>query len=89
MSKIDELLEKLKENDMVIIEFGWGNHYVLSASEAVKVAEILARAERYEEKYHSETKQTTYHVFTNKTTLGMKIMPDDLYKMAKLAGEPT
>ena len=45
MSKIDELLEKLKENDMVIIEFGWGNHYVLSASEAVKVAEILARAE--------------------------------------------
>ena len=78
----------LKENDMVIIELGWGNSYVMSVDDAFKIAEILGRAERYEDKYNSETKTTTHHVFPSKTMPSMKIMSDALYQMAKLAGEP-
>ena len=31
-------MSKTKENDMVIIELGWGNSYVMSAADALKVA---------------------------------------------------
>ncbi len=30
----------------------------------------------------------THHVYPNDKTFGMKLMPDDFYKMAKLAGKP-
>ena len=80
---------------MVIISLGYRS-VVLSTEDAVRVAEILARAEAFEEKYRTREEKEksgidtdyTYHVFPQDQQFNMKIMPDSQYQMAKLAGKP-
>ena len=72
-----------------IIDLGWSK-YVLDLKDAVTVAEVLGSAERYEEQYVKDA-PNTHHIYPNETqTIGtIKLIGDDLYRMAKLAGPPT
>ena len=84
---------KTKENDMVVIDFGYNtNSLVMSPADALAMAEILQRAEKYEKKYlpgnGGGESSYTYHVWPNLSEISMKIISDDNYRMAKLAGKP-
>lgn len=73
--------------------------YVMEASAAMTVLEILATAEMYNEEYLSAsesptgTSQTTYHVFTPQKDeaghMSLRPITEMFYTMAKLAGAPT
>jgi hypothetical protein len=81
---------KTEENDMMVMEFGYTS-IVLSAKDALAIAEILQRAEKYEKKYRRETggeTNYTYHVWPNPDEVVMRLISDDIYRMAKLAGKP-
>ena len=77
----------------VIIELGYRS-YVLDAKDAVALAEMLGKAERYEAKWHSKTDDKephyTHHVYTDNAADAptMKILNDDAYNMYRLAGKP-
>ena len=73
-----------------VITFGWGSDMVVDADKAVRVLELLQGAEHYTEQWHDETRSTTFHVFAKgkQEPVTIKILPDALYKMAKLAGKP-
>jgi hypothetical protein len=66
---------------------------VLDSKDAVTLMDILSRAEKYESKYvrHEGDKEytTTHHVYAQETITEAKVISDDLYRMAKLAGKPT
>jgi hypothetical protein len=80
-----------KENDMVVFEFGYGK-YAVPPKDALAMAEILQRAEKYEKKYRKDevtgTSDYTYHVYTHVDEIVMTIINDDHYRLAKLAGKP-
>lgn len=77
----------------VIIELGYRS-YVLNAKDAVALAEMLGRAERYEAKWHSKTDDKdshyTHHVYADNASDAptMRILSDETYNMYKLAGKP-
>ena len=71
---------------MLVLSFGYGE-YVLSTKDAVTVMEIMQKAERYECKYVSGG-DNTHHVYANTDSAVAKLISDDLYRMAKLAGKP-
>ena len=77
---------------MVVIDFGYNtNSLVMSAVDALAMAEIMQRAEKYEKKYlpgSGGESSYTYHVWPNLGEISMKIISDDNYRMAKLAGKP-
>jgi predicted DNA-binding ArsR family transcriptional regulator len=76
---------------MMVIEFGWNNKFVLKTSDAVKLLELLEKAEMYEDKWRkAEEGGTTYHVYPlePEKVPSLKLISDDLYRMAKLAGKP-
>lgn len=80
---------------MVVIDLGW-QKLVMNREDAMLMAEILERAETYENKYWSReereklgmTDDYTFHVYPNEKEYGMKIISDGHYNMAKLAGKP-
>lgn len=82
---------------MIVVEIGY-NSFVMNKEDAMLLAGVLERAERYQDKYWSrderakhgmpEDQERTYHVYPNETQYNMKIIADDLYRMAKLAGKP-
>jgi hypothetical protein len=72
----------------VIMSFGY-NECVLDLADAVTVMEIMTKAEKYKAKYTSG--DYTYHVWTDEGSVpSMTIKPigENLYRTAKLAGEP-
>jgi hypothetical protein len=72
-----------------IIQMGY-TKYVVAAEDALKIMDIITGAERFEAKWHKEEEGgTTYHVWDNDTTAleSLEIIPDNLYRMAKLAGK--
>jgi len=75
---------------MAILTIGY-NHYVLPLKDAVIVAEVLGKAERYDDKHRSVAEGgTTHHIYTeDKNNLGMmRLINDAFYQVAKLAGKP-
>lgn len=80
---------------MVVIDLGYRS-VVLHTEDAVRVAEILARGESFEEKYRTKEEKErsgidsdyTYHVYPQESKFTMRILPDSQYQMAKLAGKP-
>ena len=64
--------------------------FVMDVDKAIRVMDLLGGVEEYEEKWRKpEEGGTTYHVFdTNTDRLRVTIMPDALYRMAKMAGKP-
>lgn len=74
-----------------IFEVGFTG-YVLDVKDALLVAELLSKAEKYEQKYgRGVTDNNTHHIYPNNVNqfTTIKLMSDELYRMAKLAGPPT
>jgi hypothetical protein len=67
------------------------NEYVLDLADAVTVMEIMTKAEKYKAKWRKGG-DTTHHVWaedeSNPVTM-LKPIGENLYRTAKLAGEPT
>jgi hypothetical protein len=76
----------------VLIEVGY-RKYVVNADDAIKIAAMLSTAEMYESKYAKDDKgdsMTMHYVYPqDEMRWHMEIMPDSIYRMAKLAGKPT
>ena len=71
----------------VTIDLGYKS-YVLDTKDALTLAEIVGKAEMYEEKYHGSGQDNTHHVYPNEERFTMRVLPDSMYNMAKLAGKP-
>jgi citrate synthase len=69
----------------MVISLGYGE-LVMPTKDAVTVLEILERAEKYRTKYNG--KESTQHVYPNTDTYSARLITEDLYRIAKLAGEP-
>jgi hypothetical protein len=63
--------------------------YVLTTEEATRILDVLDKSERYESKYRSSGSYT-HHVWeeVKPETIGLTLIPDHLYRVAKLAGKP-
>lgn len=80
---------------MFIVNPGY-NTLVLTAEDAIKMAEILTRSLRYEEKFHGtgtrgEDTAYTYHIWAaepNESSITLKPMHTNVYEMALHAGKP-
>jgi hypothetical protein len=74
-----------------IVAIGY-NNYVMEAKDALTIHEILAKAENYHREYRSRDEGgPIYYVWeqdAGNETRSIEIMPDSLYRMAKLAGKP-
>jgi hypothetical protein len=73
-----------------IIKMGYKD-YVMDADKALTLLGALDGAEVYESKYDHPTKTTSYFVYAQDNgdnIREMKLLPDALYKLAKLAGKP-
>jgi hypothetical protein len=71
-----------------IVNIGY-HSYVVDTEKAVMLLNILGEAEMFNEKY--KDKHTSYHVYpqnADENRISMKLLPDSLYKFAKLAGKP-
>lgn len=78
----------------VVIDMGYRS-FVMDADVGVKVLDLLSKAELYTEKYHSakddNPSYTTFHVYpmdAKHSTISMRLLGDEAYKMYKLAGAP-
>jgi hypothetical protein len=74
----------------VVITLGW-KKYVVDAQQALMVTDMLSKAEVYESKYTGEDRNLpVYYVYPQEeeSRWMMEIMPDSIYRMAKLAGKP-
>ena len=67
-----------------------GTEFVLSVEKAESIMKILQDAEVYKEKHNWSDKTCTYHVYDQDrlTPFRMKMLPEKLYAVAKLAGKP-
>jgi hypothetical protein len=74
-----------------VIQLGYRD-YVMEAKDALAILEIVATAERYETKWRKEEDGgTSYHVWTATPARdgnALRLISDDQYRIAKLAGEP-
>ena len=74
-----------------VIQLGY-REYIMEAKDALAILEIVATAERYATKYkNAEQGGTSYHVWTDATARDgntLRLISDDHYRIAKLAGEP-
>lgn len=64
--------------------------YVLEAEDALKIMDVINNAERFEAKWQSkEEGGTTFHIWQDDSTKlqTLELIPDSLYRMAKLAGK--
>jgi hypothetical protein len=80
------------EMSKIVIDIGY-NKYIVNAEEAIKVAAMLSQAEKYETKYTKDDKGDSlimHYVYPQEDMRWlMEIMPDSIYRMAKLAGKPS
>lgn len=75
--------------DKVIVCIGY-SEYVMDFNDAHTVLRIIANAEKYEHKWN-EGDERTHHIYEQDMKdqcVSMKLIPDSLYRIAKLAGVP-
>jgi hypothetical protein len=80
---------------MMIVTLGYTD-YVVQTKDALTLLEILSNAERYEDRYVGKDAKNnntgeayhTYHVYENDVVVSAKVLPNEKYRMAKLAGKP-
>ena len=73
-----------------IVEVGY-TKYVMEASDAVTIANILANAELYAEKWRTSAEGgTSYYIWEQDKHIEtpIRVLPTNLYNMYKLAGKP-
>ena len=71
---------------MMVLKLGWSSEFLLSVKDAVIVAEILSKAHAWEEKYAEGN--TAYFAYPSEQHFTMKIVPDEIANMARMAGKP-
>jgi len=73
-----------------VMTIGGYVHFVMDVKAAAQVMEVLGGAEKYETKYRkAEEGGTTQHIYpADIEAVTLKLISDDLYRMAKLAGKP-
>jgi hypothetical protein len=79
-------LTTVRRNEMMIVSLGYAQ-YVMPTKDAVQLLEILENAERYVNKYRAK-EESTHHVWPSDTIFEAKMIGNELYNMAKLAGKP-
>lgn len=72
---------------MMVLKLGWDTQVLLSIKDAVTVAEILSKAHVWEEKYNSGS-GTAYFAYPCEKDFTMKLVPDSIADMARMAGKP-
>ena len=95
ISKININLSKQRGNEMMIVTIGYTD-YVLPVDKAITLLGIFEKMERYENRYISKDHKSnttgeafnTYHVYPSDTQVVAKMLSDEAYQMAKLAGKP-
>jgi hypothetical protein len=71
----------------VIVSIGWGSEYVMDADKALTLLDLLKDAEKYQDKYNKDG--NTFHIFPqDKEIATLKVLSNNMYSMAKLAGKP-
>lgn len=74
-----------------IIQLGY-DHYAMDAQDALKVYEIIGRAERYRSQYRRKDEGGTLHFVwpqdADDDLKDIRIISDSLYQIAKMAGKP-
>ena len=86
---------QLRGDEMMIVTIGYQD-YALPTKDAITLLELLSKAERYEDRYVSKDAKEntmgeayhTFHVYENDTVFNAKVIPNEKYRMAKLAGKP-
>ena len=77
----------------VVVSVPYGD-FVVDAKDALLLADVLSKSERYQSKYHSaegdKPSHNTHHIYEMDpdSTFQMRIVTDDNYKLFKLAGKP-
>ena len=75
----------------VLIDIGY-RKYVVNAEDAIKIAAMLSTAELYESKYVKDDKGdgvSVHYIYPQDDMRWlMELMPENIYRMAKLAGKP-
>ena len=71
-----------------VLSFGYKS-YIVDTEQAVVVADMLSKAERFEEKYQGNG-VNTFHVWEQEEVdkFSITILPDSVYRIGKLAGKP-
>jgi len=72
----------------VVIDIGY-RKYIVNADDAIKMAAMLSTAEVYETTYTKDSTVMHFIYPQDDMRWHMDIMPDSIYRMAKLAGKPT
>ena len=75
-----------------IVQVGY-DEYVMEARDALTIITILSKAEKYKRAWaKDEDGGTTHYVYPQKadetSKRSLTLLPDNLYRIAKLAGEP-
>jgi hypothetical protein len=71
----------------VIVSIGWGSDFVMDAEKALTLLDLLKDAEKYQDKY--DKGGNTFHIFPQeKEVATLKVLSNNMYAMAKLAGKP-
>jgi hypothetical protein len=76
-----------------IVSVGY-TEFVMDIADGVALMEIMGRAERYKAKHDYNTNPTTtaYYIWDQEagdtTRIELKLLPDTVYRVAKLAGKP-
>jgi hypothetical protein len=77
----------------VVVDIPYGA-FVIDAKDALALAEMVSKAERYQSKYHGASGGTpahsTSHIYpmNQDAAFIMRLISDDNYRMYKLAGKP-
>jgi hypothetical protein len=95
ISKINVNYANWRNYKMMIVTLGYTD-YIVQTKDALTLLEILSNSERYEERYIGKDAKNnntgeayhTYHVYENDAVFTAKIIPNEKYRMAKLAGKP-
>lgn len=71
-----------------VLSFGYKS-YIVDTEQAVAVADMLCKAEMFEEKYQGNG-VNTFHVWEQEEAgkFQITILPDSVYRVGKLAGKP-
>jgi hypothetical protein len=71
---------------MMVLKLGWDTQLLMSVKDAVTVAEILSKSHAWEEKYADGN--TAYFAYPCEKDFTMKLVPDSIADMARMAGKP-
>lgn len=73
-----------------VLKIGYEN-YVVDVARATEIMEVLQNSERYEKHWDGVSGTNNYHIWDEQEevdTVNLELIPDKLYRMAKLAGAP-